>query len=131
MASFCRGALLFLVIAMAAAAAPCTTATSACAENIPQGDGGKYAKVYRSYPLNERNEAIERALIVIHGAGRDAHNYFSSAVAGALIAGALGNSIVIAPRFGSNQGAGCDDKLAADEISWTCGGAEDWRGGGA
>ena len=91
----------------------------------------KAAKVYRSYPLTQKNAAIERALIVIHGASRDAHNYFASALAGALIAGTLENSIIIAPRFGSNKGAGCRDQLDADEISWTCGGGEDWRGGGA
>src|SRR5947207_7766023 len=109
---------------------PCTTA-SRCTEIVPMARSEKSAKVYRNYPLNEKNDGIERALIVIHGASRDAHNYFASATAGALIAGTLGNSIIIAPRFASNHGSGCSDKLDADEISWTCGGDDDWRGGGA
>src|SRR5947207_5852192 len=109
---------------------PCTTA-SRCTEIVPMARSEKSAKVYRNYPLNEKNAAIERALIVIHGASRDAHNYFASALAGALIAGTLESSMIIAPRFGSNKGAGCRDTLDPDEISWTCGGGEDWRGGGA
>jgi hypothetical protein len=89
------------------------------------------AKVYRSFPLNEKNSGIERALIVIHGAGRNADDYFMSGMAGALIAKALENTMVIAPRFGSNQSSECRDKLDSDEISWTCSGPDDWRGGGA
>src|SRR5262245_4289766 len=93
---------------------PCTTVPN-CIEKVPMPRSVKSAKVYRSYALNEKNAAIERALIVIHGAGRDAHNYFASALAGALIGGALQNTVVIAPRFGSNKGAGCRDQLDADE----------------
>src|SRR5262245_1223878 len=110
--------------------APCTTA-SRCTEMVPLARSVKPAKIYRNYPLNEKNTAIERALLVIHGASRDAHNYFASARAGALIAGTLENTIVIAPRFGSNKGTGCRDTLDEGEISWTCGGGEDWRAGGA
>src|SRR5205814_10184809 len=87
--------------------------------------------IYRSFPINEKNEHIQTALIVIHGAGRNADDYFASAVAGALIAGTLDNSMVISPRFASNHGSECHDKLDSDEVSWNCGGAEDWRGGGA
>src|SRR5947209_4750953 len=110
--------------------APCTTA-SRCIEKVPLGAGPQSPKLYRSHPLAAKNPAIERALIVIHGASRDAHNYFASALAGAFIAGTLDTTLVIAPRFGSNKGAGCRDELDADEISWTCGSGEDWRGGGA
>jgi hypothetical protein len=117
---------------LAPPAAPCTIAiASTCTEKVPQGSGGKSAKIYRTYPLNEKNEAIERALIAVHGSSRDADSYFATAVAAAQIAGALDNTMVIAPRFGAKQGAGCVDKLDPDEISWTCGGGEDWRGGGA
>jgi hypothetical protein len=104
---------------------------SSCAEKVPLAASPKSAKVYRSHPLAEKNPAIERALIVIHGSGRDADNYFASALAAALIAGTLENSIIIAPRFGANKGQGCHDTLDEDEISWTCGGPQDWRGGGA
>jgi pimeloyl-ACP methyl ester carboxylesterase len=109
---------------------PCTVVQK-CTEKVEIARSEKWATVYRNYPLTEKNASIERALIVIHGANRDAHNYFASVLAGALIAGAIENSIVVAPRFGSNRGAGCHDTLDAGEISWTCGGGEDWRGGGA
>ena len=54
-----------------------------------------------------------------------------SGVAAALIAGALENTLVISPRLASNSGSGCNDRLAEGEISWTCGGEDDWRRGGA
>src|SRR6266536_598759 len=118
----------FAVLACAALAwagpTPCTVVRN-CTEMVRMEQSQKSAKVYRSFPLNEKNAAVERALIVIHGAGRDAHNYFASASAGAFIAGALDNSIVIAPRFGSNKGNGCRDELGVDEICWTCGGGDD------
>jgi pimeloyl-ACP methyl ester carboxylesterase len=100
-------------------------------EKVPLGGEGRYSWIYRSYSLTERNPAIERALIVVHGAGRNADSYFVSGVAGALAAGTLDRSIVISPRLASNHGDGCHDKLDAGEISWICGGGEDWRGGGA
>jgi len=123
--------ILLAAITCAAGTVPCTTAGPSCIEKITLGSNAKYSKVYRSFSLDEKNPAIESALIVIHGAGRDAHSYFSSGVAAALIAGRLNNAIVLAPRFASSHGNGCDDKVNANEISWGCGGAEDWRGGGA
>ena len=70
--------------------------------------------VYRSFPLDVRNEAITRVVVVVHGAGRDADNYYRSALAGAFLAGALQTSIVIAPRMASNDGAGCRDTLGPE-----------------
>ncbi len=100
-------------------------------EKIMLGSEGKYSLVYRSYPLTQPNAAIERALVVIHGAGRNADSYFLSGVAGALIANAIHNTIVISPRIASASGGTCRDKLAEGEISWTCSGVQDWRGGGS
>jgi hypothetical protein len=48
-----------------------------------------------------------------------------------LIADALEDTIVIAPRLASNQGPGCNDNLEPGEISWMCGNWDDWRRGGA
>jgi pimeloyl-ACP methyl ester carboxylesterase len=109
------------------APAPCTTATPDCTEWVPVGGGPGRSLVYRSFSLDTRNAAITRALIVVHGAGRDADNYFRSAMAGAFLAGALQTAIVIAPRMASNDGRFCRDSLAAGEISWNC---ETWRSGG-
>jgi pimeloyl-ACP methyl ester carboxylesterase len=83
--------------------------------------------VYRTYPLEQRNDAITRVLVMVHGAGRDADNYFRSALAAAFLAGALDNTLVIAPRMASNDGGGCRDALGQDEISWNC---SSWRSGG-
>jgi pimeloyl-ACP methyl ester carboxylesterase len=123
-----------LVLAVAATLVPfdahakeCTTATPQCTEWIALGSGGGRSLVYRSYPLDVRNEAITRVLVMVHGAGRNADGYFSTAMAAAFLAGALENTLVISPRMASNDGAGCRDALAPNEISWHC---NTWRSGG-
>src|SRR5579863_4604960 len=98
-------------IAVAAYAAPCTT-TTGCTEWVSLGGKTARSLVYRTYSLDTKNEAITRALIMIHGAGRDADNYFRTAVAAAFLGGALEDTVVIAPRFASNDGRGCRDALA-------------------
>ena len=120
-------AFVFLLSA-AAYAAPCIT-PAGCTEWVTLGGGPGRSLVYRSYPLDANSDKITRALIVVHGAGRNADDYFRTGVAAAFLAGALDDTIVISPRFASNEGRGCSDKLAANEISWRCGG-DSWRSGG-
>ena len=122
--------LLSGVPSTAAPPVACTTATPACTEWVTLPGGPTQALIYRTYSLNSRNERITRAFILVHGAGRDANNYFRHAVAAAFLAGALDNAIVISPRFASNQGGGgCRDTLAANEINFrSCGGVT-WRAG--
>jgi pimeloyl-ACP methyl ester carboxylesterase len=84
--------------------------------------------VYASYPLGTPHPAIRRALIMVHGTNRNADRYFSSALAAAFLAGALQDTIVIAPRIASAAG-NCTDALAAHEVSWSCTG-DSWRSGG-
>ena len=119
---------IFLVC-VTASAAPCTTATPDCTEWVGLGGGPGRSLVYRTYPLDSKNERITRALIMVHGAGRDAHNYFRHSAAAAFLAGALDDTIIVSPRFASNDGRGCRDTLAANEISWSCSG-DSWRSGG-
>lgn len=114
--------------AQRAPAAPCTTATPDCTEWITLGGGPGRSMVYRSFPLDVPNDAITRVVVVVHGAGRDSDNYYRSAMAGAFLAGALQSALVIAPRMASNDGQGCRDTLAPNEISWHC---NAWRSGGA
>jgi pimeloyl-ACP methyl ester carboxylesterase len=121
-------ACLALALAPSAAFAACTTATTVCTEWITLGGGPSRSLVYRTYPLDARNDAITRVLVVVHGAGRDADNYFRSALAATFLAGALENTLVIAPRMASNDGRSCKDALAANEVSWNC---NSWRSGGA
>jgi pimeloyl-ACP methyl ester carboxylesterase len=88
--------------------------------------------LYRSYPLETKNAAIRRALIVVHGLLRDADSHFRASMAGAFLADALDDTLVIAPRFASDEGGDCDDSLAAGEIAWHCDPRFDsWRAGGA
>ncbi len=125
---------LFLISALLFAgasvqAAPCMTAGPGCAEWITYGGGPSRSLLYRTYPLDTKNESITRAFILIHGAGRDADNYYRTALAAAFLGNALENTIVISPRFASNDGRGCRDTLAANEVNWSCSG-DSWRSGG-
>jgi pimeloyl-ACP methyl ester carboxylesterase len=109
-------------------AEPCTTATPGCSEWVNLAPQAR-ALIYRTYPLDTKSDKVIRALVMVHGAGRDADNYFRTALAAAFLAGALEDTIVIAPRFASNDGRGCRDTLAANEINWSCSG-DSWRSGG-
>lgn len=113
---------------LAAAAEPCTKATPECTHWVPLG-GESRSLIYSTYPLDKKNQQIIRALIVVHGQGRDADNYFRTSLAATFLAGAFNDTIVISPRFASNDG-GCRDTLAPNEVSWPCGG-DSWRSGGA
>ncbi len=109
-------------------AAPCVTKSQACTEWIKLGAGPSRSLIYRTYSLEAKNDAITGALVMVHGAGRDADNYFRTAVAAAFLAGTLENTVVISPRFASN-GGGCRDALDKDEVNWPCSG-NSWRAGG-
>jgi pimeloyl-ACP methyl ester carboxylesterase len=107
---------------------PCTTPTTACAQWVIFGEGPARSMVYSTYPLATRNAAIRRALVMVHGTGRNADHYFRTAAGAAFLAGALADTIVLAPSFLS-AGTGCNDKLQQDEVSWSCRG-DSWRSGG-
>ncbi|MFN0103719.1 MAG: alpha/beta fold hydrolase [Bryobacteraceae bacterium] len=97
-------------------------------EPLPMGEG-RFVMMYRSHPLETKQVKARRALIVIHGAGRNADDYFPSGMAAAYLAGGLEDTIVVAPRFAGTGSRNCDDKLAPGEIGFACSG-NDWRGGG-
>jgi hypothetical protein len=80
--------------------------------------------VYSTYSLDAPNKAITRALIMVHGADRNADHYFSTATAAGFLGGALGNTIIIAPRFAAGK-----DKVEANEVVWP-GRGDSWRSGG-
>jgi hypothetical protein len=87
-----RLALLFLFVTSGAEAAPCTTANADCTEWIEVAGEPSRVLVYRTYPLNSKNDAISRALIMVHGQGRDANNYFRHAFGAAFFARSLENT---------------------------------------
>jgi pimeloyl-ACP methyl ester carboxylesterase len=121
-------ALIVLVPAVATAE-PCTKGTAACTEWVTLGRGPERSLVYRSHPLNGRNEQVTRALVIVHDTARDAAAYFRTAVAAAGLAGAADDTLLISPRFASRSGVGCTDTLAVNEVNWPCEG-NSWRSGG-
>jgi hypothetical protein len=123
--------LSVLLLAQDAEAAPCVRAVPECSEWVAAGGGSSRLLVYRSYPLDVKTPAVTRALIVVHGAGRDADNYFRHVLAGAFLAGTLDETVIVSPRYASNNGTGCTDTLAAGELNWQCGGPGRWTAGGA
>ena len=103
--------------------APCTSASQDCYRTVAlqddtntSGDFGFYA----NYPIfleSAEWEALEQAIIVVHGANRDADNYFtylSSTLSGEQL---QANTILIAPEF---KGSG-----NATDLTW----GSDWREG--
>jgi len=77
--------------------------------------------VYSTYPLTTKNDAIRRALIMVHGTNRNADHYFETATAAAFLAGALDDTVVIAPHMIDGS-----DKAEPNEVVWQ----SSWRTGG-
>ena len=123
--------LLVPLVPAPSGAASCTTATALCTEWIEVPGSAGRLRVYRTYPTGTRNPDVTRALIVVHGAGRDSDNYFRHALAAAFLAGALENTIILSPRFASNNGEGCRDTFDERELNWQCNGPGRWTAGGA
>ena len=112
-------------VARRAPVAACTTPTTACEQWVALGGGPARSMVYSSYSLDAPNPAITRALVMVHGTGRNADHYFASAMAAAFLAGAVENTIVIAPHLIASP-----DKAAANEVLWPNSGGDTWRSGG-
>ena len=130
--AICLLAAVFAAVSAPAAETPCTTATRACTEMLAIPGSQGRVLIYRTHPLDARNASIQRALIVVHGLLRDADSIYRSGLAAAFLADALGDTLVISPRFASDEGRECDDALAAGETSWHCEPRLDaWRTGGA
>ncbi|MEP6618894.1 MAG: alpha/beta fold hydrolase [bacterium] len=106
------------------AVAPCTAATTACAQWITYGSGPARSMMYATHSLDTPNATVTRALIMVHGASRNADHYFSTATAAGFLAGALDNTVIIAPRLIASP-----DKPEANEVVWP-NGSDSWRSGG-
>ena len=133
---------MFFGLVLAAAAAipqPCTSATLDCTEWIRPTGQPLRVLIYRTHPLETRNEHISRAFVFVHGILRDADNHFRTALAAAFLANTLDDTIIVAPRFASNsrvdgnRAGDCRDALAPDEANWVCEtqNPDTWRSGGA
>lgn len=104
--------------------APCTTPTVACQQWVTLGGGPARSMVYSSYSLDTPNPAMTRALIMVHGTGRNADHYFATSMSAAFLAGALDNTVVISPHLIADP-----DKPEANEVVWPNRG-DTWRSGG-
>ena len=104
--------------------APCTKAVTACERWVTFGSGPARSKVYGTYALDAVNPRVTRALVMVHGAGRNADHYFETSTAAGFLAGALDNTIILAPRYAAGN-----DSVAPNEIKWPEGG-NSWRSGG-
>jgi pimeloyl-ACP methyl ester carboxylesterase len=129
-------ALALVVAALTAAGVVQAKSTSACArvsnsctEWIALGHGAARAMIYTTFRLDVPNRRIRRALIMVHGALRNPDHYFATATTAAFLAGALNNTVIIAPAFRSSDGKHCRDHLQPREVNWRCGG-DSWRSGG-
>lgn len=103
---------------------PCTAPATACEGWVALGGGSARSMVYTTYPLDVSNDAIRRALIMVHGTNRNADHYFETATAAAFLAGALDDTIVIAPHL-----IIASDKPREREVAWPSDG-DSWRSGG-
>src|SRR6478735_8866350 len=99
----------------------CTTSTPQCTEWVMLGAGPSRSMIYTSHSLGSRNDRLRRALIMVHGTNRNADHYFATAVAAAFLAGALDDTVVIAPHI-----IACNDQPDVNEVGWSCGG-DSWR----
>jgi pimeloyl-ACP methyl ester carboxylesterase len=118
------GVLTSASVSRHAAVAPCTTPTVACEQWIVFGGGPARSMVYSTHSLDAPNATATRALVMVHGAGRNADHYFATATAAAFLAGALDNTVIVAPRLIASP-----DKPELNEVVWPNGG-DSWRSGG-
>ncbi|MBB4689489.1 alpha/beta fold hydrolase [Amycolatopsis jiangsuensis] len=117
------GALaLGCAVPAAAADGPCTSGAD-CAHTFDLAGGGEIPYL-ASYPLTGASTVTE-AVVVIHGAGRNADGYFERMVEATGDAGAGDRTEIVAPHFQTS-----DDDPGDDEVTWTNGGDTSWKDGG-
>lgn len=119
---------LFVAFVASAASAGESAGIRSVAEyrqDLAIGSGSEHVVLFANRDLARRDPAIRRVMVVIHGAGRNADDYFRSAMAAAYLAGTLESTLIIAPRFTGGAGD-CRDGPAKDELSWTC---DSWKFG--
>jgi pimeloyl-ACP methyl ester carboxylesterase len=116
--------LVLASLPAAAQTAPCTQATTKCQEWVTYSAAPARSLIYTTYRLDKPNPKITRALIMVHGAGRNPDHYFETATAAGFLANALDNTVIIAPRFTAGN-----DKTDANEVVWPER-RDSWRSGG-
>ena len=100
--------------------APCNIAQPRCLSSIEIGNG-LFLRYYRTHDVSGHHPGITAAVIIVHGANRNADDYFTTAVVATRAADRLDSTIVLAPNFLT-----ADDFPAIDEAYWTSSG---WKRG--
>ena len=78
--------------------------------------GPARSMIYRTLLARRaRTTAIRRALIMVHGTNRNADHYFETAAAAAFLAGALDDTVVIAPHM---IDAAATSRAETNEVGW-------------
>ncbi len=93
-------------------------------EHLPSASG--FVTIWRSHALSgSAHPGVERAFLLVHGASRNAEDYYRWALASAMAASEVEKTIVIAPHFKSRAGG---DPVEVGELEWFGGG---WASGEA
>jgi pimeloyl-ACP methyl ester carboxylesterase len=93
-------------------------------------DATHNVRLVTTHPIDAAAPTLTRALVVIHGSGRDAEHAFGAAVEAAKLARTFDDTIILAPRFSSNDGGLCNDVLEEHETNWGCEANNGWQAGG-
>jgi hypothetical protein len=84
---------------------------------------GRFLRAWESLPLERTDTLVRHAIVVVHGSDRDADAYFQTMVDAAIQAGRIEATLVIAPRFMTDE-----DGPKADEPFWS---SDGWKKGDA
>ena len=113
------------IAAQTPAPSPCTKAIAACERWITFGGGPARSMVYATYALDEANPASRARSSWCTAPAATPITTSRRRTAAGFLAGALDNTIIIAPRFIAGQ----RQAVAPNEIMWPEGG-NSWRSGG-
>lgn len=91
----------------------------ACSETVAAPAGWKFT-LYRNFPMSG-SSAVTRAVIVVHGTGRNAGGYFASVMAAAQKSGVSNRTMVIAPWFKTSQDSPSDGEATWTSAAWKIG----------
>ena len=99
---------------------PCLSTGSICTERIDIG-GCVHLRVFSTHSLSEGDDLVGHGLIIVHGASRNADDYFQRGFQAAAAAGNQNSTVVIAPHFKTSS-----DNPASDALFWSSSG---WKRG--
>lgn len=98
-------------------------------DRVDVGGSGYVLSYFRTHDLRAPHPDVTRVVVVLHGTGRDAADYFDRMVTVADEEGALATTAVIAPRFQTDPATVCSgltDTPAPEELTFSCSG---WKHG--